>query len=167
MKRALLSAAAAVLVVAGSAVGAVDLGGTSWDCSTVEIYKVKRYGKDVQTNTGISLSFGATTWNLSHPDWGDYDGTWEPKGKSGLKALPGPAALEDFKEYIRQTAQDLLGADDVTVDTFKMAIKGKRLRDGNLVVLLKAKGKGTASLFGQTRKGSASVKAVLAGTENL
>ena len=155
LRRLSLAAAAAVLGLAAVRSDAIITDDTSWYCAYDETIKVTGFPKQVDSDEGITLAFDeSANLELYLPTTEEfYFGTVEAKGTKGFVVTPDANAVLDLRAYVEEQVLFITGADDVDIATFTVTIKGKVV-DDVLKGVLKAKGKGSVSLGGRTRKGS-------------
>lgn len=162
LRSLLAPAAAAVLLLAAAPSQATITDNTSWSCAAHETFKVSGSPKVVTDRSGIGLDFdGMGNFEIYLPDPDEfYDGTVVAKGKTGFLATPDPTGVADLQDYVAGLVKQATGADTVSITSFKWGIKGK-VKNGILLAVLKAKGKGTVSLDGRIRHGSGKLTQVL------
>ena len=149
-------------------VDASHMDGSQWACSSAERIKITSLPVSTDAHSGITITFNAGNFTLTHPDWGTFNGTVEDRGSSGrFRAYPDAPSVEAFKEYLADVAQTSLGADSITVTSIvvKIAGKGDPAAD-TLTVKAKTLMKGSAVLGSRVRRGKVKAKATLLGNQS-
>ncbi len=134
-KRAAILATAALLAIPAHTVGAVDLGGTTWDLSGPERLVVRRLGRDRGT-TDVTATFReGGTFGIDQ-DGNEFGGTYSTRGNRGVRISIRPDAdaidtIEDWlADWIEEEAADRGQDADVSVSLTRSRISGTINRAG-------------------------------------